>query len=127
HVAGLLDEGLARLGAPAALGGVLIAVIVFTPEALPSVRAALGGETRGVVKLCHGALVSTLAVTLPAGLTVGPVTGNPVVLAESPVNLLLLAVTLAVAAISAAAPRVTAIHGAVQLLLFGVYALALFS
>ena len=127
HMAGLLDEGLARLGAPAALGGVLIALIVFTPESLTSLRAALAGETQRVVNLCHGALVSTLALTIPTVLMIGLVTGNPVVLAESPANLLLLAVTLAVAAISAAAPRVTAIHGAVHLLLFGVYALALFS
>ena len=39
----------------------------------------------------------------------------------------LLGVTLAVSAISASAPRVTAVHGAVHLLLFAVYALALFS
>ena len=40
HMAGLLDDGLARLGAPVALGGVLIAMIVFTPETLTAVRAA---------------------------------------------------------------------------------------
>ena len=127
HMAGLLDDGLARLGAPVALGGVLIAMIVFTPETLTAVRAALAGEMQRVANLCHGALVSTLALTIPTVLVIGLLTGTPVVLAESPTNLVLLGVTLAVAAISASAPRITAVHGAVHLMLFGVYALMLFS
>ena len=49
------------------------------------------------------------------------------VLAESGANLLLLGATLAVSAISVAAERVTAVHGAVHLLLFVLYALALFA
>ena len=126
-MAGLLDDGLARLGAPVALGGVLIAMIVFTPESITAVRAALSGEMQRVVNLCHGALVSTLALTIPTVLVIGLVTGTEVVLAESPTNLLLLGVTLAVASISASAPRITAVHGAVHLLLFGVYTLMLFS
>ena len=127
HMAGLLDDALARLGAPVALGGVLIAMIVFTPESITAVRAALAGEIQRVVNLCHGALVSTLALTIPTVLVIGLLTSSPVVLAESPANLLLLGVTLAVAAISASAPRITAVHGAVHLILFGVYALVLFS
>ena len=127
HMADLVDDALARLGAPVALGGVLIAMIVFTPESLTAVRAALGGEMQRVANLCHGALVSTLALTIPTVLVIGLLTGTPVLLAESPTNLLLLGVTLAVAASSAAAPRVTAMHGGVHLLLFAVYALMLFS
>ncbi|MDN5900353.1 MAG: calcium:proton antiporter [Brachybacterium sp.] len=127
HMAGLLDDALARLGAPVALGGVLIAMIVFTPESITAVRAALAGEMQRVANLCHGALVSTLALTIPTVLVIGLFADTPVRLAESPTNLLLLGVTLAVAAISAAAPRVTALHGGVHLLLFAVYALALFS
>ena len=127
HMAGLLDDGLARLGAPVALGGVLIAMIVFTPETLTAVRAALAGEVQRVANLCHGALVSTLALTIPTVLVIGLLTVTPVVLAESPANLLLLGVTLAVTALSASAPRVTAVHGAVHLLLFAVYTMVLFS
>ena len=127
HMAGLLDDGLARLGAPVALGGVLIAMIVFTPETLTAVRAALAGEMQRVANLCHGALVSTLALTIPTVLVIGLLTGTPVVLAESPANLLLLGVTLAVTALSGSAPRVTAVHGVVHLLLFAVYVMVLFS
>lgn len=125
-MADLLDDGLARLGAPAALGGVLIAMIVFTPESITAVRAALGGEIQRVVNLCHGALVSTFGLTIPTVLVIGQLTGQQVVLAESPVNLVLLAVTLGASALFTAVGRSTALQGVVHLALFAVYAVALF-
>src|SRR5699024_23752 len=39
-MAALLDDGLNRLGAPVALSGILIAMIVFLPEAITTIRAA---------------------------------------------------------------------------------------
>src|SRR5690606_39211456 len=56
-MAALLDDGLDRLGAPVALSGILIAMIVFLPETITTVRAALAGEMQRVSNLCHGALV----------------------------------------------------------------------
>src|SRR5699024_4884509 len=53
-VASLLDDGFGRLGAPVALSGVIIAMIVFLPETLTSVRAAWNGEIQRVSNLCHG-------------------------------------------------------------------------
>lgn len=126
-MAALLDDGLGRLGAPIALAGVLIAMIVFLPESITSVRAALGGEVQRVSNLCHGALVSTVGVTIPAVLVIGSLTGRPVVLAESPVNLLLLGVTLLLSVATFSAPRVNAQHGAAHLAMFAVYGIAVFS
>lgn len=126
-MAALLDDGLGRLGAPAALAGVLIAAIVFLPESLTAVRAALGGEAQRVVNLCHGALVSTVGLTIPAVLVIGMLTGQTVVLAESTANLLMLGVTLLLSVTTFAAKRVTAMHGAVHLAVFAVYVIVLFS
>lgn len=120
-MATLLDDGLGRAGAPVALTGVLIAGVVFLPEGLTSVRAALGGEMQRVSNLCHGALVSTLALTIPSVLAVGLITGETVVLAESSVNLTLLAVTVLVSWSTFTARRITTAHGIVHLGLFVVY------
>ena len=127
EMAALLDDGLGRLGAPPALAGVLIAAIVFLPESITSVRAARAGQMQRVSNLCHGALVSTLGLTIPAVLVIGLITGQPVVLAESPVNLMLLGLSLLLSILTFAAPRVTAVHGAAHLVLFSVYVLTLFS
>jgi len=126
-MAALLDDGLGRLGAPVALAGVLIAGIVFLPESITAVRAALGGEAQRVNNLCHGALVSTVGLTIPAVLIIGMFTGQTVVLAESPANLLMLGVTLLLSVTTFAAKRVTAMHGAAHLVTFAVYVIVLFS
>lgn len=126
-MAALLDDGLGRLGAPTALAGILIAMIVFLPESITSVRAALAGEVQRVSNLCHGALVSTVGLTIPAVLVIGMLTGQTVVLAESPVNLLLLGASLLLSVSTFSAPRVTATHGAAHLAVFAVYAVAVMS
>lgn len=125
-MASLLDDGLGRLGAPPALAGVLIAAIVFLPESITAVRAALGGEAQRVVNLCHGALVSTVGLTIPAVLVIGMLTGRTVVLGETPADLLLLGVTLMLSIGTFASTRVTAMHGAAHLALFAVYVIVLF-
>ncbi|RII42203.1 calcium:proton antiporter [Galactobacter valiniphilus] len=126
-MAALLDEGLARLGAPVALSGVLIALIVFLPESITSVRAALAGEIQRVSNLCHGALVSTVGLTIPAVLVISLLTGQHVVFAETPANLLLLGVSLLLSVATFGGKKVTAMHGAAHLALFGIYALVLFA
>ncbi|MCW4466422.1 calcium:proton antiporter [Glutamicibacter sp. MNS18] len=126
-MASLLDDGLDRVGAPVALSGILIAMIVFLPESITSVRAALQGEIQRVSNLCHGALVSTVGLTIPVVLLIGAFTGQSVVLAESPVNLMLLAITLMVSVAGFSAKKVTAMHGAAHLALFAVYGMVVFA
>lgn len=126
-MAALLDDGLGRLGAPVALAGVLIAAIVFLPESITAIRAALGGEAQRVSNLCHGALVSTVGLTIPAVLIIGMLTDQQVLLAETPANLLLLGASLLLSVTTFAAKRVTATHGAAHLALFAVYVVVLFS
>ncbi|MGO2541169.1 MAG: calcium:proton antiporter [Specibacter sp.] len=126
-MATLLDDGLDRIGAPTALSGILIAMIVFLPESITSVRAALNGEIQRVSNLCHGALVSTVGLTIPAVLIIGLLTGQTVVLGESPAELLLLGVSLLLSVSTFAAQKVTAMHGAAHLVVFAVYGIVVFS
>ena len=126
-MATLLDDGLGRVGAPVALAGILIAMIVFLPESITSVRAATQGEIQRVSNLCHGALVSTVGLTIPAVLIIGLLTDQTVVLGESPANLLFLGVTLLLSVATFAAQKVTAIHGAAHLVVFAAYGITVFS
>ncbi|WP_221584347.1 calcium:proton antiporter [Microbacterium sp. G2-8] len=126
-MAALLDVGLDRAGAPLALSGILIALIVFLPETITAIRAAARGEIQRVSNLCHGALVSTVGLTIPAVLTIGLLTEQTVVLAESPTNLTLIGVTLLLTLTTFSGRRVTALHGAAHLFVFVLYALTVFS
>ena len=126
-MASLLDDGIGRVGAPPALAGALIAAIVFLPESLTALRAALAGEIQRVSNLCHGALVSTVGLTIPAILVIGLLTDQTVVLAESPANLVLLGITLGLSLTTFASSRVTSIHGAAHLVIFAAYGITVFS
>ena len=126
-MASLLDDGFGRLGAPVALSGVIIAMIVFLPETLTSVRAAWNGEIQRVSNLCHGAHVSTVGLTIPTVLVIGMITDQPIVLAESPINMLLLAVIVLVSITAFVGKRVTAVHGVAHLIVFLVFGLAIFA
>lgn len=126
-MATFLDDGLDRLGAPLALSGIIIALIVFLPEAITTIRAAWQGEAQRVTNLAHGALVSCVGLTLPVVLTIGLLTGQTVVLAESPANLLLLAVSLMLNLTTFSGKRITAMHGAAHLFVFVLYGLSVFS
>ena len=126
-MASLLDDGFGRLGAPVSLSGVIIAMIVFLPETLTSVRAAWNGEIQRVSNLCHGAHVSTVGLTIPTVLVIGMITDQPIVLAESPINLLLLAVIVLVSITAFVGKRVTAVHGVTHLIVFLVFGLAIFA
>jgi Ca2+:H+ antiporter len=127
QLAKLVDHGIAVLHAPPAIGGVLIALIVFTPEAMSALRAALDNQLQRSVNLCLGAASSTIGLTVPAILVIGLITGQSVVLGLAPASMVLLAITLVLSTITFCGPPTTILEGAVHLLLFFVYIVLIFS
>jgi Ca2+:H+ antiporter len=127
QLAKLIDHGIAVLGAPPALGGVLIALIVFAPEGMSALRAALANHLQRAVNLCLGAALSTIGLTVPAVLGIALIADQPVILGLNPAELTLLAVTLAVSMLTFSVSRTTVLEGAVHLVLFFVYIVLIFS
>lgn len=126
-MAALLDDGLSRLGAPVALSGLLIALIVFMPETLTTVRAAWMGEGQRMSNLAHGALVSCVGLTMPVVLAIGLATGQTVVLAPNAAGFVLLGVAIALNIATFMSRRVSAAHGAAHVLVFVLYVMAVFA
>ena len=126
-VAKLLDAGIETLGAPAALSGVVIAMIVFTPEAISALRAVYANQLTRAINLCLGAAASTLGLTVPAVLLIGVVTGQDVVLGLSSANMVLLAITLVLSTLTFSGTRTTILQGAIHLTMFGVFLVLVFS
>ncbi|MDO5661307.1 MAG: calcium:proton antiporter [Brachybacterium sp.] len=127
HMAGLLDEGMLRAGAPAALAGVLIAAIVLTPELFTAVRAARSAELQRVMNLGLGALASTLGGTVPLVLILASLTGQRVVFGETPLMLVMWAASLALTAVTFSTGRMRWGNGVAHLALFGVFVAMLFA
>ncbi|MFN9473991.1 calcium:proton antiporter [Acidovorax sp.] len=126
YLAIVTDYGIAAAGAPAAVGGVLIAIIVFTPESITAVRAAMGNEMQRAVNLCLGAFVSTVGLTVPAVLLIGVATGQRMAMGLSGTEVVLLVLTVALSILSFNGQRTSPIQGLMHLTLFVVFGLVLF-
>ncbi len=120
------DYGIAASGAPIAVGGVLIAIIVFTPESITAVKAAMNNEMQRAVNLCLGAFVSTAGLTVPAVLIIGLITGKQVVMGISNADTTLFIITAAVSMLTFNGQRTSPIQGYLHLTVFAVFGLLLF-
>lgn len=116
-----LDYGIATLGAPAALGGFLVALLVLWPEAVSGLQAAGANRLQRAVNLYLGSAAATIGLTIPAVLVIGLVTGSKVVLGLEMAEAVLLLTTILVSFLTFASRRTNVLHGAVHVLLFLVY------
>jgi len=114
-------------GAPVALGGMVIAILVLSPEGLSALRAALGNRLQRSVNILLGSALATIGLTVPAILTIGLITGKSVELGLDPVEMVLLILTLAVCALTFSGGRTNVLQGAVHFVLFLAYVVLIFN
>lgn len=121
-----IDHLIETLNAPAAIGGVLIAVLVALPEAMGAVRAALANQLQRSVNIFLGSILSTIGLTIPAMVIISELTGQQLILGVQRTDLVLLLLTLAVSIVTFASGRTNVIQGAVHLTIFAAYLLLIF-
>ncbi|WP_199536056.1 calcium:proton antiporter [Dyella solisilvae] len=126
-LAKVLDYGIAATGAPQSLGGIIIAMLVFTPEGISALIAIRRDELTRAINLCLGGAASTVGLTVPAVLAIGLLTGKPVVLGLPPASIVLLASTLVLSSLTFSGWRTTMLEGAVHLSMFAVFLVLVFS
>ena len=126
YMAVVVDFGIEAANLPPLLGGVLIAVIVFTPESMTAVKAALNNEFQRAVNLCHGAFVSTVGLTVPSVLIIGLITGKTVLFGMNATETILFVITLLLSVMTFLGKRTTPIVGIMHLVLFAVFILLIF-
>jgi Ca2+:H+ antiporter len=122
----LIDHGVEHIGAPAALGGLVVAMLVLTPEGVAAFRATMANQLQRTMNLLFGAALSTIGLTIPAVLIVRFFTGSRLELGLEPVQEVLLALTLGVCVVHFSGRRTTVLQGAVHLVLFVAYLMLIF-
>ncbi len=123
----LVDLGIEQLGLPPELGGILIAVLVLSPEGLTALHAALDNQLQRAVNVCLGSALATIGLTIPAVLMIGLLAGSEVHLNLDQLQAVLLILTLFVSALTFGGARTNVLQGVVHLLLFVVYVALIFS
>jgi Ca2+:H+ antiporter len=121
-----IDYLIETLKVPEPLGGVIIAMLVATPEAIGATRAALVNSLQRSINIFLGSVLSTIGLTVPIMLVISYVTGHEVYLGLVSANNLLLAVTLLVSVVTFASGRTNILQGAVHVVLFAAFLMLIF-
>lgn len=122
----LVDHGIATVGAPQALGGFLVAVLVLSPEGMAAVKSALNNQLQRTMNIALGSALSTIGLTIPAVLGISIVTGATVELGLGEAEVYLLLFTLLVAVVNFTMERTNVLHGLIHLVLFLTYIVLIF-
>jgi Ca2+:H+ antiporter len=121
-----IDYVIETLHAPTAFGGVVMAILVATPEAISAARASIANHLQRSINIFLGSVLSTIGLTVPAMLAISHLYGHPVTLGLEHSDLVMLLLTLAVSIITFASGRTHLMQGAIHLVLFVSYLLLIF-
>lgn len=116
-----IEAGVAAIGAPQALVGIIIAGLVLAPEGFAAVRAARLNRVQTSLNLAIGSALATIGLTIPAVAITALVMGLDLELGLSMPSIVMLALTLMVATLTLGTGRTTMVQGVIHLVLFVTY------
>lgn len=122
-----LEAGVRTLDAPAAVVGVVIAIIVLLPETAAAVRAAAHGRLQSSINLALGSGVASIGLTVPVVALASGWLGQPLALGISPSGSILMALGFLVAVITYGTGRTNLLSGIVHLVLLATYFFTIFA
>jgi Ca2+:H+ antiporter len=114
----LLDQGVAAMGAPQAVVGIIIAALVLLPESVTALRAAHQNRLQTSLNLALGSALATIGLTIPAVAAVSILFHQELVLGLAPKEAVLLMLTLVTGVVTLGTGRTTVLQGAVHLTIF---------
>jgi len=120
-LAPVVESAVVRAGAPVAVVGIIISMIVLLPESAAALRAARSNQLQNSLNLAHGSALASIGLTIPAIGAVSIAFDVPVVLGVSPKDTVLLALTLLVSVITLSTGRTTVLQGMVHLIVLAAY------
>jgi len=116
-----IEAGLAAVGAPKAVVGIVIALLVLLPETTAAVRAAGANRLQTSMNLALGSAMASIGLTVPAVVVAALLLKLPLMLGLTPKDQAMLLMTFLVSAITLGSGRTHLMQGAVHLILFAAY------
>jgi Ca2+:H+ antiporter len=123
HFARPIDYLIETLRWPEALGGIIIAMLVATPEAVGAIRSAMANHLQRSINISLGSVLSSTGLTVPAMLVISHLTGHEIYFGLNGANDVILWLTLAVSVVTFASGRTNVLQGAVHVVLFAAFLL----
>jgi Ca2+:H+ antiporter len=122
----IVEEGLDYIGAPPAVAGIVIAIIVLAPESISAVRAAQRDVLQKSLNIALGSSLATIGLTVPAVAMTNILLGRQLALGLSPRDTLLLALTLFLSLLTFGSGRTNILAGLVHLVVFATFVFLVF-
>jgi Ca2+:H+ antiporter len=121
-----IEMAVELAGAPRAVVGIAIAMLVLLPETWAAVRAAKGDRLQTSMNLAIGSALASIGLTVPVVVVAAVVLELPLVLGLGAKDLVMLALTFVVSSITLASGRTHVMQGAVHLVIFATFLLLAF-
>jgi Ca2+:H+ antiporter len=121
-----MSNTLQTYSLPLAIGAVGVAVISAAPELITAVRAAQDNRMQTVVNIALGASLATILLTIPAVILVTRYMGMELELAITPVQGVMLGLTLLVSIVNFNDGETNVLEGFLHVILFVVFVFLLF-
>jgi Ca2+:H+ antiporter len=117
----VIEAGVAAMGAPKAVVGIIIAALVLAPEGFSAYRAAKINRLQTSLNLAIGSALASIGLTIPAVAMVALALGLELELGLAPGGVVLLSLTLLVASLTLGQGRTTIVQGVIHLVIFATY------
>jgi Ca2+:H+ antiporter len=116
-----IEAAVAAAGAPVAVVGIVIAMVVLMPEGWSAVRAALANRLQTSMNLALGSALASIGLTVPAVVLAAALFDLPLVLGLDAKDMVLMTLSFVVGAIALGSGRTNMMQGAVQLVIFAAF------
>jgi Ca2+:H+ antiporter len=122
----VVDLAVAATGAPPALAGVLVAVLILLPESVAAISAARANDLQKSINLALGSSLATIGLTIPAVAVAAYALDKQLVLGLNPQGMVLLVLTFALSMLTFGTGRTNILFGLVHMVVFAVFLFMVF-
>jgi Ca2+:H+ antiporter len=116
-----IESGIAAVGAPKAVLGIAIALLVLLPETWAAVRAARADRLQTSMNLAIGSALASIGLTIPVVVAAAVLLDLPLVLGLENKDIVMLALTFVVGAVTLGSGRTNMMQGAIHLVIFAAF------
>lgn len=122
----VVDFAAARIGAPPAFAGVLVALLILMPESVAAVAAARKNDLQKSINLALGSSLATIGLTIPAVAVAAYALDKQLVLGLDAQGMVLLVLTFILSMLTFGTGRTNILFGLVHVVVFAVFVFMVF-
>ena len=122
----VIDAAVAAIGAPPALAGVMVALLILLPESVAAIASARANDLQKSINLALGSSLATIGLTIPAVAVAAYALDKPLVLGLNLQGMVLLLLTFILSMLTFGTGRTNMLFGLVHMVVFAVFLFMVF-